>query len=432
MLQLRLKSLIVHKNYPWLAWGLAAGFFLVEYVARIAPAVMAPQLMSAFNVTAFGLGVLSSFFYYIYVGMQIPVGILVDRYGVRRWLIIATIICVIACALFAYAQSFWVAALARLLIGLSAAFAFVSALKIARTWFPTSMLGFLAGTTQALGMLGATFGEGPVAYGVVQLGWRPTMLIITLAVAIIATLIALFVYDHPEHTTTNNYEKPESLPVKTGLAIVLKNRHTWFNAIFAGFIYAPSAAFAELWGVSFIHTTYHLSMTSSANCVMFIFIGWAVGAPLLGILSDRLTVRLPIMRFATIGSLVCLVAVIYGPWHQVIVLAGILFFYGICNSGLALSYAYAGEFHPKQVAGLSMAFTNMASVIIGAFLQPLIGYILDILWDGQNASGIRVYSTEHFKTALLILPGCFLVALLMTFFARETHCQNYEARCSQS
>src|SRR5688572_11451641 len=141
------------KSYPWIVWGLAAAFFFSEYFARVAPGVMVPDLMRDFKVTALTLGSLSAFFYYAYVGMQVPVGILVDRFGPHRLLTVATVLCSAGCLLFASAQSVSLAEAGRFLMGFGASFAFVGTLKLAAVWFPASQFGLLAGLTQALGML---------------------------------------------------------------------------------------------------------------------------------------------------------------------------------------------------------------------------------------------------------------------------------------
>ena len=121
---------------PWLVWGLAAGFFFIEYIARVAPSVMATELAREFRVSAFALGSLSACFYYAYVPMQLPVGMLVDRFGIRRLLIIATLGVSAGCFIFSRAHSLYFADFSRFLIGFGSSFGFISAIKLASVWFP--------------------------------------------------------------------------------------------------------------------------------------------------------------------------------------------------------------------------------------------------------------------------------------------------------
>lgn len=234
----------------WVIWLLAAGFFFAEYFARVAPSVMVSDLMRDFNVTAASLGGLSAMFYYAYVGMQLPVGVLVDRFGPQKLLTVMSAICGLACLLFAYSQHLAIANIARFLMGFAAAFAFVGALKLARVWFAAASFGLMAGATQALGMLGAAMGEGPVALVVAHMGWQKTMVLIGIVLIVLAVLIFLIVRDKPQYTKVvieePHYNREYSL--LGGLLQVMKNPQTWMNGLFVGFLYAPTAAFAELWG----------------------------------------------------------------------------------------------------------------------------------------------------------------------------------------
>ena len=238
---------------PWLIWSLGAAFFFSEYFARVDPSVVAPQLMTSFHVGAFALGSLSAFFYYPYIAMQLPVGTLVDRYGPHRLLMVASFVCGCACFLFASSHQLWVAELARALMGFSAAFAFVGTLKLATLWFHPRQLGLLAGLTQGIGMLGAAVGEGGFTFVVEKIGWRGTLSMIAIILIILSVLIGVIVRDR--RPTLLGHMVPESSQIKVfdGLMMVFRNSHSWRIAIYAGLIYAPTGAFAELWGPSFLH-----------------------------------------------------------------------------------------------------------------------------------------------------------------------------------
>ena len=222
----------------WFAWGLAASFFLAEYFVRVSPSVMVEPLMRAFNVNAFGLGSLSAFFYYAYVAMQLPVGTLIDRFGARRLLTVMAALCGLSTLLFAHATHLNVAELARLLMGFSAAFAFVGALKLANTWFPAARFGVLAGTTQALGMLGAAIGEGPVSVLVAHVGWRAALHVIGGVLLLLALLIGFIVRDKPKPkplAIAQHHRPAYFMPLLQQLWEVLKHSQTWINGAFVGF-----------------------------------------------------------------------------------------------------------------------------------------------------------------------------------------------------
>lgn len=416
------------KFTPWLVWGLAAAFFLVDYFARVAPSVMAPDLMRAFNVTAFMIGGLSSFFYWPYIAMQIPVGLLVDRFGPKRLLILATLFCFMACVWFAASTSVLAAGSARALLGFASAFAFVGALKLGSLWFSARQFGLIAGTTQALGMVGASFGQAPMAYFVENFGWRETTYGVGCLFLILLLLIALLVRDHP-NAELNAQLHPIDVPrpPKIGLWMsfkqVIHNSQTWYNGLYVGFLYAPTAALGELWGASFFSQSYAIPKTEAAIGTMLIFVGWGVGGPIAGWLSDRLGVRRPIMLSSAALSFILLSFIIYFPSPSFLITSIALFIYGVVNTGVGVAYAVAGESNPRILAGTSLAFANMSSIIIGALFQPIIGKLLDWQWGGLMHNGVPVYDATEFRTALLVLPLCLILSFLFGLKVKETYCR---------
>lgn len=412
---------------PWIIWGLGAGFFFAEYFARVAPSVMAPHLMATFHVDALALGSFSALFYYAYVSMQVPVGMLVDRYGPHRLLTVMALLCTIGTLMFSFAQDFHIAQIGRLLTGFGAAFAFVGSLKLASVWFPPTRFGLLAGITQALGMLGAAVGQAPMALVVTAIGWRQTLFVVAIIFLLLAIGIGLIVRDAPNYLQRSlNGVKAVGPSLWLSFRTVLANKQSWLNASYAGLVYAPTAAFAELWGVSFLQRAYGFSLSQAALAVGGIFIGWGIGGPLMGWVSDKMQRRRPIMFVSALLSCVFIIAAIYAPslslWQAFV----LLFAYGVSNTGVAISYAVSCEINPRPVAGTSMAFANMASVLIGAGFQPLIGWLLVLHWDHVMVNGIPIYSTANFRTALLLLPACSCFGMVFAWWVKETHCRTLE------
>jgi len=421
-LELRSRSKALSINYRALfVWGLAAAFFFAEYFARVAPSVMVPNLMSAFHVNALSLGALSAFFYYAYVGMQIPVGTLIDRYGPHKLLTLTALLCGIACFIFAESHQLMIADLARFLMGLAAAFAFVGALKLARTWFSPAKFGLLAGATQALGMLGAAVGEGPVSVLVHHAGWQKSMLLIGCVLILLSILIGCIVRDHPNPIASL---PPKKYSLWNSILVVIKNKQCWLNGIFIGFLYAPTGAFAELWGASYLHKVYAINQELAASAIGAIFIGFAISSPCLGWVSDKIKKRKPIMLFSAVSSLILISAVLYIPNLSFVEVTVLLFLYGMSNVAVATSYALASEIVPSEVSATSMSFANMASVLIAALFQPIIGALLDYGWDHQMLHGAAVFSVHDYRTAMISLPLCSLVSIIAWIFIKESYQSN--------
>lgn len=411
-------------SLAWLIWGLAAAYFFSDYLARVSPGVMSRDLQIAFSVSASGLGLLSSFFYYPYILMQIPVGLLVDRYSVRWLLTLMALLTAVGCAVFGLAGTLWVAAFGRVLIGFSAAFAFVSALRLAATWFPPERLGLLAGLTQALGMWGAAFGDAPVSYLLEQVGWRHSMLLMAFVFIVLAILIFRFIQDAPTELHGGAYKamaKKDKEGVLDSLGNVLTNRLTWFNAVYAGLLFAPTAVLGEFWGPAYLQYGRGLSGHQAAFANSLIFIGWGIGGPLAGWISDRLGRRKPLMYFSAIAGAVIMSLILFMPGLSTTGLMFLFFLFGLTNIGVAVAYAVATEIVPRKTVGASIAFANMSSIMIGAILQPLFGNLLEALL-GHKVIDIGTLTAADFSQAVLIFPVCSILALFMAFFVKETHC----------
>ena len=410
------------KIQPWVIWFLAAAFFFCEYFARVDAGVMLDQLMQTFHASATAIGYLGAFFYYPYIVMQIPVGLLVDKYGPRRWLAAAALVSAVGSAFFAFAYVISIAELGRFMVGLGSAFAFVSAVKLATIWFDNKRLGLLVGLTQGAGMLGAAFGTGVFSLLVMHWGWRGAMNSVALVLFVFALLIYWLVKDKRDDSKHSSYAV-DNIKHSIGyhLQLVLSSKQSWFNALYAGFLYAPTAALGEFWGVSFFHHMYSFSIQQSGLLMGAIFIGWAVGGPCMGWLSDRIMCRKPLMLLSVLSSLMLLSLLFFGSHWSYHALLCLMFFYGVSNTGVALAYAVAGELHGPSVVGMSVAFTNMASILIGALLQPVIGLLLDHEWVGRMQHGIRMYPPAAYHDVLFILPCCLVISCIFAIFVRESY-----------
>jgi len=395
---------------------MGAMFFFCSYFARVSPSVMADVLMFDLNVTAAAIGSLSAFFLYPYVAMQVPAGLLVDRFGAKRILLIMMGLVCVGCVIFGLSNEIAPIKFGRFCIGFGSAFAFVGTLKLASGWFDQSRLGLLVGMTQAMGMLGAALGGYPVAKLTQAFGWHTTLYIFAGMFALLALVIFVFAKERKKPDETLNVDTTSQMRhIWDGFKFVLENPQSWWNAAFAGFLYAPIAAFAELWGVSFLEHARGFTHTSAATANSLIFVGWGVGGPLIGMLSDKIRKRIPFMYFSAISGLILISLLLYVDLPDPVIYI-LLFLFGLTNTGVAISYTLATEINPSHVAGTSFAFANMASVIVGMGLQPLIGTILDVV-ASTDASGVILYSSADYQTALCVLPICSILGI------RETHCK---------
>lgn len=406
---------------PWLIWGLAAFFFFAHYVVRVTPGQIIEDLQAHFiNTTKYDIGILGASFYLPYVLMQMPVGYLVDKFGSRLLLTIAVSICSLSCLFFGSATEFSTALLSRVLLGFCSATAFIGALKLITVWFEPKKLALLVGVTQALGMLGASSGSAFVPYMNDSIGWQNTFFCYAILFFILSILIYAIVRNHPENVPAQLHPRSVNTAPIPSLSKVLLNKYTWINALYAGFIYAPTDAMGELWGRDFLRNIHHIEPHRASFAISLLFIGWAIGGPLAGWLADRLG-RRPVMMLSAIMGLILLPLIFYVPNLPLSIIMLALFLFGFSNTGLIASYAAAGELHSKEHAGFSMAIANMLSVLLGALFMPLLGWILE--WNVMKnftEGSATVYTVADYQRATILLPLCMVVAIVCAFFTKET------------
>jgi sugar phosphate permease len=407
-------------KFAWLIWGLAATFYFSDYMARVAPTVMHRFLQADFGINEAGFGTLTACFYIPYIVMQIPVGLTVDRISIRWILTLMSLLTAFGCVVFALADTLWVASIGRMLIGFSAAFAFISALRLATSWFPPAMLGLLAGLTQALGMLGGASGQAPVSFLVSALGWRHSMFVIAFLFIVLAAMLYQYVQDAPQNHLYHK-KNDQNLSIIKSLRIILSSKQTWINALYAGFLYAPSAVIGEAIGPAYLQYGRGLSVHAAAFATGLIFIGWVFGGPVSGWLSDRIGRRKPIMIASACCGLMIMLLLIYYPNLDLKLVYMLLFLFGFTNTGVAIAYALSTELHDRIVVGTAIAFTNMTSIFVGAVFQPMVGRLVD------HVSGSRGYHVESlllsdFQFGLQILPLCSFMALILACMVKETYC----------
>lgn len=401
-------------SLKWIIWSLAAIFYLYEFSLRVAPSIMIQDLMRAFRVDATAVGVLSAVYFYIYAPMQIPVGVLVDRYGARKLMAISSIASGLGALFFGLTTDFSVAAFGRFLIGLGAAFGFVGIVYVATHWFSAKRRNLMIGLANTLGILGAILGQGPLRDSIDFYGWRTITLFLAIFGISLGFLIYFVMRDDPKiEGTPKGHEREKKL--WKNLAIVVSTRHTWLISLCGLFFYLTTATFAGLWGIPYIHETYPISVSSAGYIVSMIFVGWAVGGPLIGILSDKLDKKKQILLVATFLGLLLMSLVIYFTL-PIWLLYVSFFLIGLVSAAELLCFSYAIDVNPIYAKGTATAFANFIISIGTAILQPLIGYILDLYWTGQMDGAIRTYSQGAYKIAMSAFPLSFAVAFVFALF----------------
>ncbi|MHB1354042.1 MAG: MFS transporter [Thiobacillus sp.] len=412
----------------WLTWGLLASLYFVGYFQRVAPAVMVDELMRDFGIAATLLGNLSAIYFYTYAAMQIPSGLLADAVGPRRTGAAAALAAALGIVLFARADSFWLAALGRGLVGASVAVAFVACMKLAGHWFPANRFATVTGVALLIGNLGGALAGVPLSEAVADIGWRRAMLLSAGGTLLLAVAVWFWVRDDPGDRGFASYAHPEALngagmtPLRS-LGRVLSERDTWLLFFAGGMIAAPVLTFAGLWGVPYLVQVHGMTRSGAAGFTTTMLLGFALGGLLLGSLSDRLQRRKPPYLGAAVVHACGWLGFLFLPQASTPSLYLLFALIGFSAGGLIIGFAFAREVNHPGVAGTVGGVVNMAVLGFAAIQQSGVGWILDRQWAGGGVAGARIYDAAAYHDAFLWLGVSALGAVVCVALTRETHCR---------
>lgn len=410
-------------------WGVLvvpALLYFLSYFHRVAPVVVAGDLMAAFAVSAATLGALSAIYPYCFAAMALPGGSLADFLGARRTLVLGGLSMSAGSVLFGLAPGFGEAFAGRLLVGLGASVILIAGLRLAAEWFRTEEFATVVGASQSVGSIGAVAGTTPLAILVEHIGWRQGFVTIGAATALLAVACALTVRDRPEQAAARRRPaEPGLREIIAGIPGVIGNPHSWAVGLISGGIYGGFAAFVGLWGVPYLTQVYELSRVRAANLVGLAAVGLLVGAPLIGWLSDRLQRRrLPLLVMTGLSVFTWLALV--GPAAPIAsgLLPLVCFLIGLGSSVVVLVFAAIREVNDPRYVGVALGFHNLPTFLSFGLTQWVTGIVLDRYWDGALVEGARVYGHDAYRTAfalcLLLAVGAFVSACL----APETRGRN--------
>lgn len=427
-------SIAAERRFPplilaWTMWGLGAVLYLYGFFQRVAPGVMGAELARTFDLNAAALGNLSAFYFYSYVAMQIPTGLLADTLGPRRLLGAGAVVAAAGTIVFALAPSAAIAGIGRLLVGGSVAVAFIGMLKLAGHWLPHKLYALASGIALLAGIGGAVFAGVPLQMAVAAFGWRQVMLAGGVFVLLVGVAIYLLVRDDPSergylsHAAENPEADAVALSFRQSLGRVLGYRNTLLLALVPGGMVGSLMTFAGLWGLPFLTRHYGFSETGAAAVTTALLVAWAAGGPLFGWFSDRIGRRKPPYVAGMWVALVGWALVIYVPDLPHWLLVGILVVVGFFCGSMVLGFAFAKESVPLRFSGTVSGVVNMGVMSGPMILQPAVGWMLDRNWRGDLVDGLRVYDLSAYQAGFALMLSWLALSSVLILFSRETFCR---------
>lgn len=410
--------------FAWVICALTALFYTYEYLLRIEPSLMIYQLRVYFSLSAAGVGLLASMYYWAYTPLQLIVGLVTDRFGARRVLISAIGACVIGSLAFGLTRSYLVAEAARFLIGAGSAFAFVGALKLGADWLPKKYFSLFVGLCTALGMLGAMFGETTMSYVVDHLGWHPVIIDSVWLGIILITLFSSLVYE--KHELVDSHKRSKKITFSS-LQRSLKKIIASPIMLQTGFIgcamFLSLSLFAEQWGNIFIQRLLNSDEQSASYYVDLIFLGWLIGSPFFGFLSEKLESRRQVLFGGSLLSLIIFLPLVLFPLKLSLTqLAIILFLFAFFNSAQINCFALAHDVIENESTATAIGFMNACVMLGGMIIQPLFGFLLDYFASPYHSIAHHLrYALKDYQHALWIIPIFLLLSTITSYRMKETY-----------
>lgn len=399
----------------WFMWGLTILFLLFQFVLQGSVSSMAPFLAKDFNTDVAAVGLVSSSYFWTYLLLQMPGGVLVDRLGAKHLLIAGTLLCAAGTLLFSITTGIQGAVWARLLTGLGTAPALACCFYLVGNWFTPAYFAFVVGLSEALAMVAGGVGGEIISTAATFLGWRSVLVVAGIICLGMTLLIAIFLRDRPKYA--HKPKKVEGLSVLQQLIELLSLKQVWLCGLFSGLMFPIISTLATYWCIPYLMTRYGISVRIAALGNLALFLGAGLGCPFLGHLSDFFRRRKVIMAIGALAAFVTLSMALYISSLHFSTVVALFFLTGLFASVYMLPFALVNEIAPEEVRGTSMGFTNMMCILLGApLLTPLIGLLLKM-----NATSYQVtdFSVASYTGALSVLPISFLLALVVLFWIRD-------------
>jgi MFS family permease len=391
-------------------WLMTAVFYFYQYALRSAPSVMMPQLSDAFGLSAMGVASMLGLFYYGYSPFSLVAGATMDRLG-PRWLVpFAAMVVGLGALLFATGNN-QAASIGRFMQGAGGVFALVGAIYIATKNFPASQAATLVGATQMFGMAGGAAGQfvvGPV----IGRGLSWTNFWIAMGVAGLVIGILLFFLIPNEKSTAQPAGGLKSVAAAFGT--VFRNPQSILCGLISGLLFIPTTIFDMVWGVRYLQEGHGFDYGTAVLRSAMVPIGWIIGCPLLGFISDRIGRRKPVIIAGAVVLLACLAWILYGK-------AGVFPPYilglvaGIASGAAMLPYTVIKEVNPPQFGGTATGVINFLNFTFSALLGPVFAWILL-----RVSGGTAQMELAHYQTAFMPLLFGVAIALILALFLKET------------
>ncbi|MEK6730864.1 MAG: MFS transporter [Pseudomonadota bacterium] len=409
----------------WLVVMTASLLFFYTFLQLNMFNTISGNLMRDFAINATKFSELSALYFYGNFFLLFPAGVLLDRFSTRHLILLAMSIAIVTMFGFAFSYSIFWLSINRFFSGITGAFAFLSAIRLASRWFDAKHMALASGFIITIAMIGGMIAQTPVEILSNANGWRTTIMSMGWLGIAIFILMFFVIHNWPAEATTKQYENELR---RTGfwksIQMVVFNRYNWLGGAYTALMNLPIVLLGALWGSMYLVNAEHISPTQASYVITMIFLGTIVGSPFVGWISDRLETRVLPMAGGALLSLITILIIIFIPHLSMMTLLTLFFLLGLLTSAQVLSYPTIAELNSPLLTGSAISVISLVIMASGFIFQPVFGWLLDLQWKHILIKKIPIYSIQDFHHALIIMPIAFVASIGVAFLLKETNCRS--------
>ena len=389
------------KHAPLFMWLIASIFYAYQYILRVMPSIMLEDIMFKFKIEADSFGQFSGVYYIGYSLMHIPLGIMLDRYGPRKVMTSCMLLCILGSLPIIYLDGWFYTVFGRFLVGAGSSGAILGAFKVIRMMFEERKFTRMLTFTVSIGLVGAIYGGGPLNYMCQTWGYVNMVQILCIVGLILASFTYIMIPEVPISKSENMFKD---------ILALISNKRVLMVCIAAGMMVGPIEGFADVWGSIFFKKIYGIEANIAASLPSMIFIGMCFGAPLLGIIAERISYLGTIIFSGLFMSSAFCIMLLFKIDLEFLSIGFVLV--GVCCAYQIIAIYYASTLVSENIAGLTNAMANMIIMSFGYAFHSIIGYVVKIM-GGIESPDALIYGVSVIPFALLVGSFGFLYIALI-------------------
>jgi predicted MFS family arabinose efflux permease len=407
------RSTLKRLKAPIALWSIATTFFAFQFILRLSVGILREDIIQKFHIDTAAFGTMAGYYYLGYAGMQIPLGIMLDKFNFRMVTAVAIMITVLGTLTFVLADNWNIVLLGRFLIGAGSAVGFLSVAKVIKLFFEEKYHAFMIGFAFTFGLIGAAIGGAPMRLLFNHFGYYVTFM----SLASLGTLIAVVVLIVKDKRIERADTSPNAHPTFKQIINLLCNPKILLVGFAGGLMVGPLEGFADVWAMPFFQHVHNLSENNAIFITSLVFIGMCVGGPLLAYFAKKTGSNILVIAMTGALTVIVFFIVFFVQNLSMLILGTLMFYLGILCCYQVLVFASVSDLVERSCAGIAIAIINCLNMSFGHFFHKIISTTIQKYWDGaMSLAGSPVYNYETYIYGLLVIPVSCLAGTIIFLY----------------